>query len=158
MGKIQKIFIKYNIIIKNHLYNRQLYLLLLRKCAPHNLSYIAHMQNLRTHVNSPLARVARLVLKAPRVAMVVGQTVHLSGTTREEFLADAEWVAHEAVHLRQYREHGLLPFLWKYLVESARVGYYHNKFEAEAREEARRVVLADPGHVLRPLPRHAREA
>ena len=115
------------------------------------------MQNLRTHVNSPLARIARLVLKAPRVAMVVGHTVHLSGATREEFLADAEWVAHEAVHLRQYREHGLLPFLWKYLVESARVGYYHNKFEAEAREEARRVVLADPAHVLRPLPRHAQQ-
>ena len=116
------------------------------------------MQNLRTAVNSPLARVARLMLKAPRVAMVVGQTVHLSGTTREEFLADAEWVAHEAVHLRQYKEHGLLVFLWKYLVESARVGYYHNKYEVEARDEARRVVLATPGHVLRPLPRHAREA
>ncbi len=116
------------------------------------------MQNFRTAVNSPLARIARLVLKAPRVAMVVGGTVHLSGTTREEFLADPEWVAHEAVHLRQYQEHGLLPFLWKYLVESARVGYYHNKYEVEAREEARRVVLANPGHVLRPLPRHARQA
>ena len=115
------------------------------------------MQTLRTHVNSPLARIARLVLKAPRVAMVVGQTVHLSGTSREEFLADAEGVAHEAVHLRQYREHGLLPFLWKYLIESARVGYYHNKFEAEAREEARRVVLTNPHHVLRPLPRHAQQ-
>ncbi|MBJ6107554.1 hypothetical protein JAO73_00915 [Hymenobacter sp. BT523] len=113
------------------------------------------MQNLRTWPRSPLARIARLVLRAPRVAMVVGQTVHLSGATREEFLADAEWVAHEAVHLRQYREHGLVRFLWKYLVESARVGYFHNKYEVEAREEARRVVLADPAHVLRPLPRHA---
>ena len=113
------------------------------------------MQNLRTRTGSPLARIARLVLGSPRVAMVLGQTVHLSGTTREQFLADAEWVAHEQVHLRQYREHGLLPFLWKYLLESARVGYYQNKFEVEAREEARRVVLADPRHVLRPLPRHA---
>ena len=113
------------------------------------------MQKLRTWTNSPLAFIARRVLKAQRVAMVVGQTVHLSGTTRDEFLADAEWVAHEAVHLRQYREHGLLPFLWKYLIESARVGYYANKYEVEAREEARRVVLADPSHVLRPLPRHA---
>ena len=112
------------------------------------------MQTLRTWTNSPLARIARLVLGSQRVAMVVGQTVHLSGATHDQFLADAEWVAHEQVHLRQYREHGLLPFLWKYLVESARVGYYHNKYE-EAREEARRVVLADPNHVLRPLPRHA---
>lgn len=114
------------------------------------------MQNLRTWTRSPLARVARLVLGSPRVAMVVGQTIHLSGTSRAQFLADAEWVAHEQVHLRQYQEHGLFPFLWKYLVESARVGYYRNRFEVEAREEARRVVLADPNHVLKPLPRHAR--
>jgi len=114
------------------------------------------MQNLRTWTNSPLARISRLVLGSPRVAMVVGQTVHLSGATRAEFLADPEWVAHEQVHLRQYREHGLLPFLWKYLIESARVGYYHNRFEVEAREEARRIVLALPGHVLVPPPRHAR--
>ncbi|GAA3958476.1 eCIS core domain-containing protein [Hymenobacter antarcticus] len=113
------------------------------------------MQNPRTWTRSPLARIARLVLGSQRVAMVVGQTVHLNGATREQFLADAEWVAHELVHLRQYKEHGLLPFLWKYLVESARVGYYQNKYEVEAREEARRVVLADPSHVLRPLPRHA---
>ena len=149
--------VKYNIITENNLLCLQPCLLLLRKCAPPDPSYLAHMQHLRTHVNSPLARIARLVLRAPRVAMVVGQTVHLSGTSREEFLADAEWVAHEAVHLRQYREHGLLPFLWKYLVESARVGYYHNRFEAEARDEARRVVLADPTHTLRPLPRHAQQ-
>ena len=113
------------------------------------------MQNPRTWIRSPLARIARLVLGSQRVAMVVGQTVHLSGATREQFLADAEWVAHELVHLRQYKEHGLLPFLWKYLLESARVGYYQNRYEVEAREEARRVVLADPNHVLRPLPRHA---
>jgi hypothetical protein len=113
------------------------------------------MQSIRTWTGSPLARIARQVLKSQRVAMVIGQTVHLSGATREEFLADAEWVAHEQVHLRQYRENGLLPFLWKYLLESYRVGYYVNKYEVEAREEARRVVLADPNHVLRPLPRHA---
>lgn len=97
----------------------------------------------RTFVNSPLARVARLVLgNASQVAMVLGQTVHLSGATREEFLADPEWVAHEEVHLRQFREYGFVNFLFQYLVESARVGYYRNKFEVEARDEARRVVTA----------------
>ena len=34
------------------------------------------------------------------------------------------------------RELGLLRFLWQYLLESARVGYYHNRFEVEAREGA----------------------
>jgi hypothetical protein len=96
----------------------------------------------RTWTNSPLARIARLVLgNKANVAMVIGQTVHLSGATREEFLADAEWLAHERVHIRQFREHGFVPFLWKYLVESARVGYFNNKFEVEAREEARRQML-----------------
>ena len=112
------------------------------------------MQNLRTWTNSPLARIARMVLGSKQVAMVVGQTVHLSGATRAEFLADPEWVAHEQVHLRQYQENGLLPFLWKYLVESARVGYYHNKYEAEARAEAAAAVAGLPQRV-RELPRHA---
>ena len=95
----------------------------------------------RTWTNSPLACIARLVLgNKANVAMVIGQTVHLSGATREEFLADAEWLAHERVHIRQFREHGFVPFLWKYLVESARVGYFNNKFEVEAREGARRFM------------------
>jgi hypothetical protein len=95
----------------------------------------------RTWTNSPLARIARMVLgNKANVAMVIGQTVHLSGTTREEFLADAEWLAHERVHIRQFREHGFVPFLWKYLVESARVGYFNNKYEVEARDEARRLT------------------
>ena len=98
------------------------------------------METIRTQTNSPLARIARLVLgNKANVAMVIGRTVHLSGASRAQFLADAEWVAHERVHLRQFREHGFLPFLWKYLVESARVGYYQNKYEVEAREEARRL-------------------
>ena len=96
--------------------------------------------DLRTRTNSPLARVARAVLGARQVAMVLGSTVHLSGTSRAEFLADAEWVAHEQVHIRQFREHGVLPFLWKYLLESARMGYFNNRFEVEAREEARRLT------------------
>jgi hypothetical protein len=75
------------------------------------------------------------------VAMVLGQTVHLSGATREEFLADPEWVAHEEVHLRQVRDLGLAQFLFQYLAESARVGYYQNKFEVEAREGARQFML-----------------
>jgi hypothetical protein len=105
------------------------------------------MSQPRTFVNSPLARIARLVLgRAPRVAMVLGQTVHLSGASREEFLADPEWVAHEEVHLRQVRELGRVRFLWEYLIESARVGYYQNKFEVEAREEAAKICRPGRTH------------
>ena len=98
------------------------------------------MTVVRTRTNSPLARIARAVLGARQVAMVLGNTVHLSGATRAEFLADAEWVAHEQTHIRQFQEHGTLPFLWKYLLESARVGYFNNRFEVEAREVARRLT------------------
>jgi hypothetical protein len=98
------------------------------------------MEAPRTWTNSPLARIARIVLGTRRVAMVIGETVHLSGASRQQFLADAEWLAHERVHIRQFRENGFFPFLWKYLVESARVGYFNNKYEVEAREEARRIV------------------
>ena len=108
------------------------------------------MQNLRTWTSTPpWPALPASCSKLQRVAMVVGQTVHLSGTTREEFLADPEWVAHESVHLRQYQEHGLLPFLWKYLVESARVGYYHNKYRGGSPRRS------PPRGARRPQPRAA---
>ncbi len=89
--------------------------------------------------NSFLARIARWKLGGKTsVAMVIGQTVHLSGATRAQFLANPEWVAHEQVHLRQFREHGFWRFLWLYLRESVRVGYWNNRYEVEAREEAAR--------------------
>ena len=88
-----------------------------------------------------LARLARWKLGGKgRVAMVIGRTVYLSGVTGAEFLADAEWVAHEQVHLRQFRQFGFWPFLGRYLWESVRVGYYANRYEVEARQEAARVV------------------
>jgi len=83
--------------------------------------------------NSPFARIARVVLKSRSVAMVLGGRIHLSGATKAEFLHDPRWVAHEMCHIRQYQELGTVGFLWRYLVESAKVGYYANKYEAEAR-------------------------
>ncbi|MBG8553235.1 hypothetical protein [Hymenobacter guriensis] len=87
--------------------------------------------------NSPLARIARMVLKSSSVAMVLGNSIHLSGVKRVDFLRDPYWVAHEMCHIRQYREHGYVGFLRKYLLESMRVGYYANCFEAEARQAGR---------------------
>lgn len=82
---------------------------------------------------SVFARIARLVLKSSNVAMVLGNTIHLSGVDRNAFLKDEGWVAHELCHIRQFREHGFFRFLWLYLKESMRVGYYNNKYEIEAR-------------------------
>ena len=91
---------------------------------------------------SILARVARLVLKSPNVAMVIGRTIHLSGVKKEEFLQNKPWVAHEFCHIRQFQEHGFWRFLWLYLQESFQKGYYNNKYEVEARLAGTKEFLA----------------
>jgi len=91
---------------------------------------------------SVFARVARMFLKSPNVAMVIGSTIYLSGVKKEVFLKNSPWVAHELCHIRQFKEHGFLRFLWLYLLESYRNGYYNNKYEVEAREAGTREALA----------------
>lgn len=91
-----------------------------------NLSY-------KIKESSWIARVAAKKLKVSSVAMVLGKTVHLWGTSKENFLSDESWVRHELCHIRQFKEHGFIIFLVKYLWESMRHGYYNNKYEAEAR-------------------------
>jgi hypothetical protein len=50
-----------------------------------------------------------------------------------EFIADPEMLLHEYFHvLRQWATGRLTR--WRYLVESARCGYWENQFEREARE------------------------
>ena len=84
--------------------------------------------------NSWLAKLAAKKMKANSIAMVLGKTIHLWGTTKENFLADERWLKHELCHIKQYQKNGTVLFLIKYLWESLRVGYYNNKFEVEARE------------------------
>ena len=83
---------------------------------------------------SLLAKFAAKKLRANSVAMVLGKTIHLYGSTRQNFLADERWVRHEMCHVKQFKQHGYLPFVIKYLWESLRVGYYNNKFEIAARD------------------------
>ena len=84
--------------------------------------------------NSWQAKLAAKKLNADSVAMVLGKTIHLYGSTKENFLADERWVNHELCHVNQFAAHGNIMFTIKYLWESLRVGYYNNKFEVEARE------------------------
>ena len=84
--------------------------------------------------NSWLAKIAAKKLSSKSVAMVLGKTIHLYGTTKENFLADERWVKHELCHVKQFAEHGYVLFTIKYLWESLRVGYYNNRYELEARE------------------------
>jgi hypothetical protein len=72
-------------------------------------------------------------MKADRVAMVIGKTIHLHNTSRQQFLDKPRWVRHEVAHVYQWLEHGYLSFAFQYLLESFRNGYFNNRFEVEAR-------------------------
>lgn len=80
-----------------------------------------------------MAKIAAKKLRSASVAMVIGSTIHLHNTSREEFLQNENWVKHELCHIRQYKQHGIAAFLIKYVWESVKKGYYNNRFEVEAR-------------------------
>jgi hypothetical protein len=92
------------------------------------------LAGIRIKENSFLARIAALKLRSGRVAMVIGKTIHLHNVTRADFLKEESWVKHELCHVQQYKQHGFVPFLAKYLWESVKHGYRNNKFEVKARE------------------------
>jgi hypothetical protein len=83
--------------------------------------------------NSIIARIAAWKLGSRQVAIVIGKTIHLHNTSREEFMKNKAWLNHELEHIRQYRTYGLVSFIILYLIESLKRGYYNNKYEVEAR-------------------------
>jgi Domain of unknown function (DUF4157) len=84
--------------------------------------------------NSLPASIAAWKLNTRAVALVLGNTIHLHHVSKEDFLKDKRWVAHELKHIEQFQRHGHFIFLCKYFVEWIRHGYYNNRFEIEARE------------------------
>ncbi|MEP6926835.1 MAG: DUF4157 domain-containing protein [Ginsengibacter sp.] len=84
--------------------------------------------------NSWIAKLAAKKLKTKNVAIVIGSTIHLYNVTKEQFIKDEKWVRHEVCHLKQFKKHGHLLFVLKYLWESMRHGYHKNKYEEEARK------------------------
>jgi hypothetical protein len=87
----------------------------------------------RIKENSWFAKIAAAKMKADKLAIVFGNTIHLYNTSCYEFLSDKEWVCHELKHVEQYRQHGRMGFIAKYLFEWMKKGYTNNKFEKEAR-------------------------
>ena len=88
----------------------------------------------RIKENSWIARMAARKLSAKRVAIVIGNTIHLHNASKEEFLSNPRWVKHELCHIEQFKRYGFFRFAMMYLWESMRKGYYKNKYEVEARE------------------------
>lgn len=93
--------------------------------------------------NSFWAKLAAKRMKSYKMAMVLGKTVHLYNTDHREFLTNKRWLRHELAHIRQFRQYGWFRFLFLYLVEFIRKGYYMNRFEVEAREAEQDPFLED---------------
>jgi len=95
----------------------------------------------RIKENSWVAKVAAAKMKADKVAIVFGSTIHLHNTTKQEFLNDSDWVCHELKHVEQYKQNGFAGFLIKYVTDWMKNGYYKNKFEVEARRSEKDLSL-----------------
>ncbi|MEO8721138.1 MAG: DUF4157 domain-containing protein [Ginsengibacter sp.] len=90
--------------------------------------------------NSWIAKLAARKLQSDKVAIVIGKTIHLCRTSQADFLRDKKWVKHEICHIDQFKKHGFLIFIIKYLWESFRHGYYNNKYEIEARNAENQIA------------------
>jgi len=87
----------------------------------------------RIKEKSILAYIAMQILGTSKVAMVIGKTIYLYGISKELFLKDEVWVLHEICHILQFQKYGFWRFLYLYIRESIRKGYYNNRFEKQAR-------------------------
>jgi hypothetical protein len=99
------------------------------------------MTIVRIKENSWLAKLAAKQLKADKVAMVLGKTIHLYDASKDEFLNNTRWVRHEVAHVKQYNKLGFLRFIALYLLETFNKGYENNSFEVEARQKEKDVNI-----------------
>jgi hypothetical protein len=95
-----------------------------------------------THVPTVDVERARIVVVPVLTPGVAAMTVGRWILVRPGRGDDVGLIAHELVHVQQWREHGALPFLWRYLADYARgrlrgephwTAYTAITFESEAR-------------------------
>ncbi|MFN4247106.1 MAG: DUF4157 domain-containing protein [Flavipsychrobacter sp.] len=83
--------------------------------------------------NAWQARLASLFLKSDNAAIVFGVNIYLWGASRRTFLDNQRWLLHELQHVLQYKRDGFAGFIYKYLLNHIKHGYYNNPYEVEAR-------------------------
>ena len=98
------------------------------------MNMITHNGRVNIRENSWMAWLAAKKLGADGMAITIGNTIHLHKTAKENFIKNERWMKHELKHVEQFRRYGYLWFIVLYLFETARNGYYHNRFEVEARK------------------------
>lgn len=82
--------------------------------------------------NALIAKMAAVQIKKKTAAIVIGKTIYLHNTSRENFLQNTSWVKHELAHIAQYKQYGIIKFILLYLFESIKNGYQKNCFELQA--------------------------
>lgn len=90
---------------------------------------------------SLIARVAALLMREKRIAIVLGNTIHLWNVNREDIIRNKTWLQHELIHVEQFEKYGYTKFILMYLWEFLKRGYYKNKFEVEARAKENESIL-----------------
>ena len=88
----------------------------------------------RVAENSVIANIASIILKENNMAIVLGSTIYLHQIKKIDFLNSKKHFAHEMHHIKQFAKHGTICFLFLYLIESIKNGYWNNKYEIEARD------------------------
>mgnify|MGYP000494544900 CR=1 FL=1 len=68
--------------------------------------------------------------KKPYAGMAIGNRIFI----REDAKITQELIAHELVHVKQYRTHGFIKFLSVWLWEFMTKGYWNIRWEVEAYE------------------------
>ena len=97
---------------------------------------------------SRIAKMAARKLKSHTMAITIGHNIYLYNVSKSVFLNSTSWLCHELKHVQQFRRHGFIPFILKYLLESFRKGYYNNKWEVEAREAEADFTLLDEFRIV----------
>lgn len=75
------------------------------------------------------SRVVRWFFPKYFVGFTLGRTIRMRGIRG---WVSKELIAHEVIHVLQYKKYGVIGFLIRYLVESIRHGYSGNTLEIEA--------------------------
>lgn len=102
------------------------------------------MTEVKIKENSWLAKIAARRLESDTMAMVLGKTIHLHNSTKQDFLRNKKWVRHEVAHVKQYLRLGFLRFIFLYLLETFNKGYKYNSFEIDARKmESDSAILSE---------------
>ncbi len=98
--------------------------------------------------NSWVGKVAAYKLRSKSCAIVIGATIHLHHSTKEELIKNTAWLRHEICHIKQWKKHGYMYFLLHYLWLSVLYGYRKNPYEIAARKAESDGEIVDDVYIL----------